>query len=380
MKAVFQHKDLDRAVSATGRIAAGKSTIPIMSGILIAADANKATLTAGNNEMFMDYTIPCDVQLPGKALVSGRLLSDLVKKMPTNDIAMSLDAESNTLIVQSGKAIYKILTMKANEYPETEKAQTENSIEITGADLRDIFRLTSYAVAKKDIAKPLFTGIDIQFKEGVLSALGTDRQRAARKTMPFNSSSVGEIIIPPESLAEITRLVAPEERIHMGWGKGRVVFETDNLYLVCLSINGKFPDFDREKPKTPRSVVTLDRNELLDALDRISLIGAEFGQNYTYNTIVFAVGNNQVKLWSESGIKGKANEEIPADIQGESCKFAFNGFTILDFLKAIDNEKIIMTFPPTLAPVLLTPAGDDSYIYIASPLREDMYEKEAVNQ
>jgi DNA polymerase III subunit beta len=377
MKAIFEHRELDKAVSATGRVTTGKATMPILSGILISVDNGFATFTAGNNELFLQYIIPAQVSIPGQVVVSGRLFNDLIKKMPSSDISMTLNEENSLLTVQSGKAIYKILTMKANEYPEIESTMPENGIQITCADLRKIHRLTSFAVSKDTAAAPLFTGIDIIFKDEILSATGTDKKRLARKTIPFKSTANGEIIIPPDSLSEITRLTESEEIIRMSWDKGKICFQTDNVFLSCRAITGAFPaDIDKVIPKNLPNSVTVNRQELLDSLDRVSLISTSRDEKYTFNTIVFSVQGDLFKIRSASGEKGEANEELATENIGSDCEFAFNGYMVLDLLKAIESEKVTFCFPEKSNTSSIIPVGDDSFIYAISPLRENMYRKE----
>ncbi|MDR3591552.1 MAG: DNA polymerase III subunit beta [Negativicutes bacterium] len=369
MKAIFNHKDLDKAVQAAARIAGGKTTIPVLSGILVSIESEKATFSASNYEISLEYSIPAIVEIPGTILISGRLFSDLIKKMPTDNITISSDEEDNLLVVQSGTSTYKILTMKADEFPAIERVQQDNAIELTGADLQEIHRLTSFCVATS--GSPIFTGIHILINDGILTAYGSDTHCLAKKKIAFNSTVTGDVIIPPISLLEICRLAEPEDKVIMSLHKGKISFQTDSIYFSCQAIQGHRPDFERVIPKVTPTKVTLSREVFLIALERVSIIGTERTKDGVSNNVVISSDKDRMIITSQSGEKGKAYEEFPATIDGSDVRFLFNSYLITGFLRAIDADQIIFSFPETKAPCLLIPTDDDSYLYVTSPMREN---------
>ncbi|HWR06162.1 DNA polymerase III subunit beta [Sporomusa sp.] len=366
MEIRFNSKDLEKAVQAVNKIISGRLPNPTLSGILIVANDGKVQFTATNYETTIRYTVEADIRDPGRVLVSGKLFHELIKRMPGKEIAVSTNNKKNMLSVLSGRAVYDILTMNVFEYPEFDIKDVQNPVYIKASMLHEIQRKVAFAAMETELTSPVFSGVYLHLKDGLMSAIASDKKRLARLT--FALEGEGEVILPPKSLAEITSLVDGEDDITAFWDKGKVIFLTDSIRYESRIITGTFPDVERVIPKNPIVTVTMERTELLQAIERLSLIGLERQKDFTLNNVYITMESDLIYIKSNKADKGAAREEIQAIIVGEPVEICFHGTQIIDCLKALDNDKVVLSMTGPRAASTIVGEADDSYIYVISPI------------
>lgn len=371
MEIVINQKELDKALQAVSRMANGKLSLQVLTGVLITAEAGNIVLSANNYETAIQYVVDAEVLTPGKALVSGRLFSDLVKKMPTGDIIIKFEKESNTLKVHGKGNTYNILTMKAVDFPGIEKISGQGSVELLAGELRDAFRYTSFAAAEaKGGVKEVYTGIHFLFSNEKIDVASTDTHRMARKQLPFSGSGEQNIIIPEKSLSDVIALFDPEDMVKIEWTSNRVAFSTPHIYVLSQILNGKSPDFERVIPKAINTEIKASRAELLAALERLSLISMQRMKDFFLNDVVL-IANASVgsfKISGRSSDRGVAQEEVRADISGEHIEICFNGSNITECLKILNADIVTLSFNTARHPAMVTCDNDPSFVYVFTPV------------
>jgi DNA polymerase-3 subunit beta len=368
MEIRFNSKDLEKAVQAANKVISGKLLSSVLSGILIKAEGDKVQFVATNYEVVIRYDVSAQVVDPGKVLISGKLLYDLIKRMPGNEITLKTGVKDNMLTVKgSSKAVYDILLMDAILYPDIELLASENATQLKGTVLHEIYRKMAYAVADS-MARPIFAGINFKFSENELVATGTDTHRLSRKT--FNvSGKTNDFIITVKSLADVSSLVEADEEITLFSMSGKVVFVTDQLYYQSQIISGAFPDVDRVIPTELSLRVTVERQELLSAIDRLSVISISKEQNITTNNINLTFSQEEIVIQGNSAAKGIAFEQIPAGVDGLPIKIRLDGTQVVECLKSLDCEQVILSFNKPLTPGTITADNDDDYVHVICPIR-----------
>ena len=373
MKAVINQKELDKAIQIVNRAVATKSLISTLAGILINAETGKLVLTANNYEIAIQHTVDADVDEPGKVLVSGRLLGDLVKRMPSGDVALKHDADGNSLNVKGTGTSYNILTMKTYDFPDFPAIETEkesaNYFSIQAAELREIYKHTAFAVGNDTVGKPMYTGIHLLLKNQQLSAFSTDTHRFALKRFGGKSNEMeANIIIPNKTLAEATMVLDPDDPVDIIWNANKIAFSTPNTYFVSRLISGKSPDFERIIPKDPGTVVTVGREQFLTALERLAIVSVEKHKDFFLNDTLMIVKDGVLKISGTSQEKGHAMEEMPAEISGESMEIMFNGTNISECLKVLSSDKVMISLVSPRNPAMLVAENDDNFLYVFSPV------------
>lgn len=370
MKALISQKELDKAIQIVNRAASAKSLIPVLSGILIDAETEKLILSATNNEIAIQHTVAADVDAPGKVLVSGRLLGDLVKRMPAGDVVLTLDPGGNSLNVSSAGTSYNILTMKAYEFPAIEMINGNSDVfNLPASELRDIYKQTAFAVGNDDIGRPVFTGIHLLLKNQYSSAFGTDTHRFALKRFMGRSSEFeANFIIPNKILADVTMVLDPDDLVDIVWSANKIAFSTSDTYFASRLISGKSPDFERIIPKNPGTVITINREQLLTALERLAIVNLQKIKDYVLNDILMTIEDGTLKISGTSREKGNAVEEMLVDVEGAPMEIMFNGTNIAECLKVLSSDKVIISLTAPNVPAMMVADNDDSFLYVFSPV------------
>lgn len=367
MKIQFNAKELEKAIAAVNRAIGGKPVKECLNGILIVTDGDKVQLTATNFEMLIRYTIDADVLDAGKVLINGKLFHDLIRRMPGPDITIS-DTKKNRLSVQSGKAVYDILTMNVHEYPDLDLIKPDKPIVLKAGDLAEMHRKVAFAALEPSPSSGLFSGIHFSIKEGMIAVTATNKRRLSRMVYPFNAELEGEVIIQPKVLAEIASLARPEDSFSMAWNAGKLVVENHYLYLESRTFSGQFPDVSRVIPKDLPIKMTARRQELLQAIDRVSLIGVEKLKDVVLNDVKMTVTPGVLFIDASTAQKGAASEELPIELQGDGIEIRFNGNQIMDFLKAVDTDKVVFSFQSPRGAATITTEDDDKLVYVITPI------------
>ncbi|QDR80210.1 DNA polymerase III subunit beta [Sporomusa termitida] len=366
MEIRFNGKELERAVQAVNRIISGRLPNPILSGILIATDGDKVQFTATNFETSIRYAAEAEIREPGTVLVSGKLFHELIKRMPGQDITITTRKKDKMLTVISGRAVYDILTMDIDDYPELEVKADGNPVYIKAEMLHEVQKKVAFATMQTELTSPVFSGVYLHIKDGFMSAIASDRKRLAR--LVFAMAGEGAVILPPKALGEITSLVDGDKEVSAFWDNGKVVFLTDSIRYESRIITGTFPDIERVIPKSPVATIRIDRMELVQAIERLSLIGLERQKDFTLNNIYITMDTDMIHIRSSKADKGAAREEIPAVIEGESMEICFHGTQISDCLKVLASDKVVLSLTSTKAPASITGTTEADYIYVVSPI------------
>lgn len=368
MKLSLPQKALDKAIQVVSKAVSTKSTIAALSGILITAHDGKVVLLANNYEIVIQHTIEADVHEAGAVLVSGRLLGDLIKRMPASDILLTFNVAKNTLNVSGAGVSYDILTMKKTDFPELQRFPSSTSITMLAAELKNIHRHTGFAVAEDKPGNPShFTGIHLIAKNGNFDAVGTDGKRMAFKRMTHEADDVN-LILPVKALADATTIFEPDDPVDIAWNVSKVSFSTGSTYFEARLITGKTIDFERVIPRDPVTTITIDREAFLDALERLSLIGMKREKDFVLNYINLAVTEDKMLISSQSNERGTAWEELAASVNGELMEIVFNGSNIIECVRILTTDKVIISLISPYKPALLTSDSGEEFLYVFTPI------------
>lgn len=369
MKLSLSQKSLDKAIQVVSKAVSTKSTIAALSGILITAHDGKVVLLANNYEIVIQHTIEADVHEAGAVLVSGRLFGDLIKRMPSSDILLTFNTTKNTLNVSGAGVSYDFLTMKKTDFPELQRFPASRSITLLAAEFKNIHRHTGFAVAEDRPGNPQhYTGIHLIVKEGRLDALGTDMKRLAIKRLVHDFVGEANLILTVKSLSDAVVVFDPDALVEIAWNTSRVSFTTQDTYFETRLISGKTPDFERVIPREPVTTITIDREAFLDALERLSLIGMKREKDFVLNYINLVVTEDKLLISSQSNERGTAWEELSASIDGEPMEIIFNGSNIIECIKILTTDKVIISLTSPYKPALLTSDSGEEFLYVFTPI------------
>jgi DNA polymerase-3 subunit beta len=364
MKITVKQNELSKALSIVQKVVSSRTTMPILSGILIEAENNKLNLTATDLELGIKTIIDCEIEEEGSIVVNARLLSDFVRKLPSKaDISINTD-KYNKMELKCIKSDFVILCNSADEYPDNTFYNEGENIKISGNSLKKFIKYTSFAAAQDNI-KPIFTGCLIEIENNVCSFVAIDGYRLSIKKESINYDGKLEVIVPSKSLQEVYRILEEEDQdIEMVISNTHISFIFDETTIISNLLEGdfiKYRDIIKEGYVTKVNINTLS---LKDSIERVSLLAKEDKNNL----IIMTIENNNIMIESTSEY-GNAEENIEVEITGENIKIGFNSKYILDLLRIVEEKELTMFFQGNLNPCIIKIREKEDFTYLVLPVR-----------
>ena len=369
MKVTCLKNDLINALQVVSRAVANKPQMPILSGIYMNAEGSTLELQANNFSLGVITKIPVSTEVSGQITVAGKYLLEIIRKLSGDTVTISHDAENAGIVnIQSDAASFNLLAMSSEDFPKVKSPETYSSFKIKSATLKNLIRKTVFACAVDEV-RPIFTGCYFEINGTSVNLIATNTHRLAvmKEQVP---EEIGDLrfIVPAATLRDLMRMLDDsdaENFVTIDCAMKYVAFTFDNVYMTSRLIEGQFPPYDKVIPHSSATFVTVNVAEMLAAVERIALISKET----EYNTIRFIFSDNGVNISSNSPEVGKAEERIPAQIEGPALDISFNVVYISEVLKVLDSETCKIALNEHLQPADIRETGNDNYIYVVTPVR-----------
>lgn len=339
------------------------STLPALEGILFSAGNGYLTLTGYNMEMGITTAIEATIEKPGEIILSARYFSEIVKKMPGDDIFISSD-DTLMCTVKSGYSKFSIVGMAAAEFPELPALSDGISFSFNSELLDNMIRMTRFAVAKTD-DKPMYTGILCQLEQGKITMVAVDGYRLAIRKEAITNDIELKFIVPEKTLSEILKLLPEkDEKIQISVGKRYIIFEIGHILVVSRLLEGDFIDYKTAVPPNHTTSVLVDTKAILDSIDRVALLINDRAKVF----IKCIFDENQIKASCESAI-GNADDRITAEVEGDRIEIGFNSRYLLDALRAVETDQVRIEMSGPLSPIKILPPEGNDFLFLVLPVR-----------
>ncbi|WP_394579070.1 DNA polymerase III subunit beta [Cytobacillus firmus] len=373
MKFIIKNEYFHKAIAEVSSVVSAKTPFPILTGIKLTAGENHLTLTGSNTDIVIEKVIPATdeeaglkIAETGSVVVTSRYLTELIKKLP-GDIHIKAD-EKYSMTIMSDEILTSLNGFPAEEYPALPEFEDSQGIELSSAKLIEMIKQTVFAVSKND-TRPALTGVHMNFYGKSFSCAATDSHRLAFLETGIRYSFNGSFIVPGSSLKELLKLLAhqDESKVQIFSSESYLVFKTKSIMLCSRLIEGKYPDVTGLIPKEAKIVIKLDAKELLKGIDRACL----FAHEWKNNNVFLEIKEGALKISSVSSAIGKIEETLPLlEIIGErELSISLDGTFLMDALKAIQEEHVLLSFSGSMRPVIIKPVSGESYIQLVSPVR-----------
>lgn len=363
MKITFNKSELVQAVSNVQRAVSAKNSIPALEGILIKAYDNKAILCGYDLEIGIRTELEATIVEEGEIVLSAKLFSEIVRRMPDEIITIETDEKLITYI-NSGVADYQIVGISSYEYPELPSFEELESFELNGNLLKNMIKQTYYAISDNQ-SKPIYTGSLFDLKDGHLQIVSVDGFRMAVRKEKIEGDFNFNFIVPGKTLSEVLKINCDEEgTIRVIVGKKHVIFEIENYSVVSRLIEGKFLEYAGTIPNGAQTSLRVKTREIASSVERMSLLTSEKLQS----PVRFIVADEGIKLACTT-VVGKASDYINLPFEGSEVEIGFNNRYLLDAIKNADTDELLFEFNGPLKPLKVLPVEGDSFIFLVVPMR-----------
>ena len=355
----------DELVSALGVVARAVSTrtsVQILSGILLEAQADELRLAATDMELSMRATATAQLEGDGAIVLPGKTFADIARLLPGDEVAIEHKAAESVVHITSGSASYTLHMYNPEDFPRLPELDAVQTFSVDRESLLETIHRVARA-ASRDESRPVLTGILVSFTGGKIVMAATDSYRLAVKETELSGSAPElEAIVPSRALQELARIASSGETVEVGVHENQVLFSTDGAWLTTRRIDGQFPNYRQLLPEAFEHELTIPRVELLEVVRRASVMI----QRATPLQLRFAEG--ELTVIARTHEVGESKESMPIGFTGDTLEIGFNADFLRDGLESMDGDDVRFKLISPLRPAVIQGEGDD-FTYLVMPIR-----------
>jgi DNA polymerase-3 subunit beta len=371
MRLVIERGELLRALGHVASVVERRTTIPILSNVLLRAGNDKLSLKATDLEREVIEDVAARVSTPGAVTVPAHMLHDIVRKLPDGaEIEIKRDAEKERLTITAGQSRFALQTLGPEDFPDIAAGDLAHNFEVAAGDLKRLIEKTRFAISTEE-TRYYLNGIYLHVAQSgsrsMLRAVATDGHRLAQVELdrPQGAEGMPGVIVPRKTVLELHRLIeASAAPVKIGVSASKVRFEIGSVTLTSKLIDGTFPDYGRVIPQGNDKELTVSNAEFIGAVDRVSTIASERGRavklNLSGDKLVLSVNNPE---------GGSATEELGVGYAAQPLEIGFNARYLLDIAQQLEGEEARFLLADPGSPTMIRDGSDDGALYVLMPMR-----------
>lgn len=366
MKIKITRSKLIDALKAVQNIVGVKLNNEIIQNTLIEAKEGKVTFSTSDLDISIRTTVECEVAEEGATTLPVKLLFNSISTAAEGDIEISVDS-SERATIYAGSAKFRIVGLPAKNFPPFPESTDPKEYKIEKAVLREMFRKTAYAASQDDTRRPL-KGVLMRFKDSKITMVATDGRRLAlvEKEIEFPQSEELDIILPSKTVAELQRNLVDEGNVTIMVKLSQATFTLDGITIYSKLIDDVYPNYMQVIPKERTETIEVDRQLLINALERASIMSSITQSDKTHSAkLVFC--DNELTVTADASDIGEAKDVVPIKYGGERMEMMYNTSYIIECLKSIDDDEISIDINDPHKPAVIR--CSIPFIYVIMPLR-----------
>ncbi len=354
-------------------VVASRSTMPILSNVLIEAEEGHISLTTTNLDLGIRCRIKAEVTDTGSITLPVRKLATIVKELPVNEVFLET-SEKNQAKITSGGSLFKIMGISSEEFPPLPTFENRKVFELSQDEIVNMLKSVSYAQST-DENRYILNGVYFNFADEKLTLVATDGRRLGLTGLDLEVSeeNAGSLILPAKTVAELERLMGKGEKVNIAFNDRQAAFEigldeagdtglVDHLYLVSKIVEGNYPNYRQVIPKETEHRVKIERELMLECVHRAALVTSDKS-----NSVKIKVSKNLLEISGQSSEYGESHESMAIAYDGPEVQVAFNPQFLMEPLKALNKDEVFFEFKDELSPGLFKTL--DNFICVIMPLR-----------
>ena len=363
MKLVFTKSNLNKAVGIVMKAVPTRTTMNILECILIDATTNEIKFTGNDMELGIETIVEGEIIEKGKIAIDAKLFSEIVRKLPDNDITLTTDSNNNALITCE-KSKFNIAGKSGDDFSYLPAIIKDKMITLSQFQLKEVINQTIFSIAINDNNK-MMTGELFEVNEGTLKVVGLDGHRIAIRNIKLEGRSDDvRVVIPGKTLQEISKILNADSEsfVNIYFTNNHVLFEFDQTHVVSRLIDGDYFKISQMLSNDYETKVSINKKEFLDSIDRANLLIREGDKK----PIIINILNGLLQVNVNSAI-GALNEDIDIDKEGKDIMIGFNPKFLMDALRVIDDENVTMYLVNHKSPCFIRDK-EENYIYLILPV------------
>ena len=343
-------------------IVAGKGSLPILQNVLLEAKGKELKMTTTDLDISITSQCECEVSEFGLSTLPVKLLFNAITKVAEGEVEIEIDGQERASI-SAGNAKFKLAGLPESEFPKLPKDEEAYSYTLPQVTLKEMLRKVAYAASQDDTRRTL-KGVLMSFKDSKLTMVATDGRRLAlvESEIEFPKSAEKDIVLPSKAVSELQRSLGNEGNVSLMVQKSQICFKMENLMIYSKLMDEAYPNYKQVIPADTAEHIAVDRQLLLDALDRASVMTMDEAHS---TKLIFE--NGKLIVTSAASDIGEAKDEVAIKYVGEKIEIMFNPSYVMDPLKAIDDDEVTINLNNGHSPAVIK--CSIPFLYVLMPLR-----------
>jgi DNA polymerase-3 subunit beta len=368
MKLTITREQLQEGLVAVAASVPSKTTLPILSNILLEATKEGIRLSGTDLDISVSTTVSASVDQDGAITLPARKLVEIVRELPSAAIRLTASGEQRVTI-ECGRSRFRLLGLPREEFPAFPSLKFEGGWRISSTELQKLIGHVAFAASTEE-SRPILNGVLWELRPERMRMVATNGHRLARMDVPTSEAqgaAQADLIVPPKALEQIRRLFGTNETVEIARNENHLGFRTSSTQIFTRLIEGPYPNYEQVIPRENDKVATADKVALTAALRRMSIVASD-----QTHRIRMAFANGACKLSVQTPDLGEAQEEVNVSYEGDPLEIGFNAAYLLEILKYIPTDEVRMTFKAPERAATCEPVGWDdpaSYLALVMPLR-----------
>ncbi|AEB77200.1 DNA polymerase III subunit beta [Clostridium botulinum] len=363
MKFTCAKNKLQEAISIAQKAVTGKSPMPILQGIHLSAKNNELTLIGSDIDLSIETKIEAEVQEEGSIVVDSKIFGEIIRKLPNSSIHINT-TENNSIEIVCEKSKFDLIHMDAEEFPNLPSINENIIFSIPEKVLKNMIKGTIFAIAQ-DETRPILTGILFEVRDKRLNLVALDGYRLALRSNLIDNENTISAVIPGKTFNEVSKILSEDEKnVNITFTPNHILFNLGETKIISRLLEGEFIKYNSIIPEEYKLKVNAKRAELLNCIERASLMGKDGNTNL----VKFDIKNDNLVITSNSQL-GRVREELNIILQGDELQIAFNSKYLIDVLKILEDDEIVMEFDSSVSPCVIKSKENNTYTYLVLPVR-----------
>ena len=363
MNIICSKQKLQEGISIVTKAITGKTTMPVLEGIYIQANKEGLTLIGSDMDVSIETKVEADVIKEGSIVIDSKIFSEIIRKLPNSDVKIEI-SENDLIQITCEKSVFNLVFMNATDYPALPSINEDLNVEVPQNLLKNMIKGTSFAIAL-DEARPILQGILFEVKNRELNLVALDGYRLAVRSELLDVDDNIEVVIPGKTLNEVSKILEDNDDIvKITFTNNHILFNVNNTKIISRLLDGKFVNYVSLLPQEYKLLVNVKKQDLQQGIERASLMAKDGNSNL----IRLDVQEDTLVITSNSQL-GKVREEVNINLQGDGVQIAFNSRYLLDVLKNMEEEDVVVEMTSSVSPCVIRGKNSNNAKYLVLPVR-----------
>lgn len=363
MNIICSKQKLQEGISIVTKAITGKTTMPVLEGIYIKATKEGLTLIGSDIDVSIETKVEADVIQEGSIVIDSRIFSEIIRKLPNSEVKIEI-SENDLIQITCEKSVFNLVFMNSSDYPSLPSINEDISVEVPQNLLKNMIKGASFAIAQ-DETRPILQGILFEVKNRELNLVALDGYRLAVRNELLDVDNNIEVVIPGKTLNEVSKILEDNNDIvKITFTNNHILFNINNTKIISRLLDGKFVNYVSLLPQEYKLLVNVKKQELQQGIERASLMAKDGNSNL----IRLDVQEDILVITSNSQL-GKVREEVNINLQGEGVQIAFNSRYLLDVLKNMEDDDVVIEMTSSVSPCVIKGRNSNSSKYLVLPVR-----------